>query len=306
MSHNNRNYNETYGQGHYVTDNWRRESGKRYEPQQERAVRERLGERAKPVVNYYTMATQKRLDGIDSRRNYDNQPLRQTHAQPDQNDTQNTDKSKKDKKHNENPKTDKKSNDIDILLGTFPYVKTESHWKKLRDESLPKGGRKKYIPCKSSTLTQQTIEEDLRVRYLIISPNPDWYGDEASKLFKSDSYELSNKSKFFDVITQLGNDIASAKQFYNPRQVFVVITEYEKAKNCDFNLMMQYTCAKNEHQALIIDPLHREPCYSFSTEKERVKSFVDSLKWGIKTYNKKAGERNVDEMAKEGIDLDTL
>ena len=75
MSHNNRNYNETYGQGHYVTDNWRRESGKRYEPQQERAVRERLGERAKPVVNYYTMATQKRLDGIDSRRNYDNQPL---------------------------------------------------------------------------------------------------------------------------------------------------------------------------------------------------------------------------------------
>ena len=294
----NPNDENTYGRGDAVIEHWRHRSGKRYEPRQERAIHERINVR--PIENDYTRRDRNREDRFAKNRStsHDNHE-KQKESEPK--DQENQKKQKKDR-------PEKASNDEnDVLLGDFPYLKNEKAWKKLR-LALPSGAGAKYVPSKTSTLTQKDFEDKKRCRFLIVSMNPEWYstGTETAKLFKPDTFELANKSKFMDAITELGNNIAAAKQFYNPRQIFVLITEFEKAKPCDFNLMVQYTCDKFEHQTIKIDPLHRKPTFSFSNESEQVTNFVKAVGWGMKTYMQKDGERDITELAKDGLDLDTL
>ena len=157
------------------------------------------------------------------------------------------------------------------------------------------------------TFASDDIGENRRCRNLIIGLDPAWYqrGAADTALFKTDTLEISNKSKLLEAITKIKTDVAAAIAHHKPRLTFIEIIRRKSSEKTDFDAAIQWICHKNDYIPMNIDPITQTPTCELP-EKEQLKNYLNSLKFYFKYYSAPRAIKVADLEQTNGINVNEL
>lgn len=175
--------------------------------------------------------------------------------------------------------------DCDIFIGTFEHLTEVKHFLKVKNWALQRPNLLLHIPTNSSNFPEDEVDKQYKCRNLVLSLNPEFYNNDTTVKLFSETFDLKAKSKKDEITTRIANEIAKAKQFYNPKgMVFIEIIDRIPNDGSDFKAILAFICAKYRYQPLQIDSLNRKTVIEHAPD-ERAQAYVKSLKWSFRVYH---------------------
>ena len=138
-----------------------------------------------------------------------------------------TNKKQRTTEQNQSTTTDKPTapQDCDVFIGQFEHLTEVKHFLKVKNWALQRPNLALMIPTNASTFPQDEIDKQYRCRNLILSLNPSFYNETSTPLF-TEKFDIKAKSKKEEITNRIANEIAGAKNFYDPKgAVFIEIIE---------------------------------------------------------------------------------
>ena len=174
--------------------------------------------------------------------------------------------------------------DCDVFIGHFEHLTEVKHFLKVKNWALQRPNLALMIPTNASTFPQDEIDKQYKCRNLILSLNPSFYNETSTPLF-TENFDIRAKTKKEEITTRIANEIAAAKNFYDPKgAVFIEIIDRIQNDGSDFKATLSYICAKYRYQPLQIDSLNRKAVIDHAPD-ERAQAYVKSLKWSFRVYH---------------------
>ena len=176
-----------------------------------------------------------------------------------------------------------KTIECDVFIGQFKFLTELKHWFKVRDYVCKHPNAAFYIPSDSSVFPTDDIGNNRKCRLLVLSINPGHYNQTTGTALFTEKFDVKARAtKFEEILTRIANEIATAKAFYNPVEVFIEIIQRFDNDCSEFNAILHYICAKYGYEAMRIDKKHKKSIHQLET-KDQAEAYVKSLKFCIRS-----------------------
>ena len=198
--------------------------------------------------------------------------------------------------------------DCDVFIGEFKYLTELKHWFKVRDYVCKYPNEAHFFPSDKSVFPQDDIGKNRKCRILVLSINPLHYNQTSGTALFTDKFDVKARTtKFEEILTRISNEIAAAKTFYSPSEVFIEIIQRFENDCSEFNAILYYICAKYGYEAMKIDKKHKKSVFQQEL-KNQAESYVKSLKYCIRSAHPPANANiEISKLpANKGINLNDM